>query len=69
MWFVRVSDPAITTRGIVLGDPELNVSTLCKKLLTGHLAPDLNYVKLVLIVVFAVIFQSGSEHARNENAL
>ena len=66
---MRVSDPATTTGGNFLGDPELNASTLCKKLLTGHLVPGLNYVKLVLIVAFAVIFQSGSEHARNENAL
>ena len=66
---MRVSDPAITTRGIFLGDLELNVSTLCKKLQTGHLVPALNYVKLVFIVAFVAIFQSGSEHARNENAL
>ena len=59
----------MTTRGIFLGDPELNVSTLCKKLLTGRLVPGLNYVKLVLIVAFAVIFQSGCEHARIENVL
>ena len=58
----------MTTRGICLGDHELNASTLCKNLLTGHLVPALNYVKLVLIVAFAVIFQSGSEHALNENA-
>ena len=59
----------MTTRGIFLGDPELNVSTLCKKLLTGDLVPALNYVKLVFIVAFVAIFQSGCEHARNENAL